>query len=528
MQVKSICIVGGGSSGWMAASAIATNLPDIKLTVIEPPDIPTVGVGESTLGHINRYLQCIGLEGRDKDWMPYCQASYKVSIQFTDFKEKGHVFQYPFGKFDYSNDKTPESWAYIKNLFPEFDQTYSEFYNPITYLASTNKMIVDNSIVRNFNFNNDTAYHFDAQKFGEWLKNNICIPNGVKVIRDSIQEIVINEDGEIELLISKLNPQMRLKFDLYIDCTGFKSMLLEQKMGSKFISFNDVLLNDTAIATRIPYENIEKELTNTTDCCALKNGWVWNIPLWSRIGTGYCYSSKFTTKEDAEKEFRNHIAKTGSKKRAEEFDFFTVDIRHGKRERAWVKNCIGIGLSYGFLEPLESTGLLTTHENILRLVDTLQKRNGYVTKLDRDGYNHAVDYDLESMKDFIVMHYVLSRRDDSEYWRYIKYEMDVIPPEMLNNKLVTSPRLYREFLFDSYRSHQFSNLEGTLYIANGMDYLPIGKTQTEFRFSENQHFSKKWLEDVKIHQERYKKQVLKYLKTAPTTFEFLKGNIYND
>jgi len=527
MKINSICIVGGGSSGWMAAAAIAVNLPNIKLTVIEPTDIPIVGVGESTLGHINRYLHCIGLGGKDKEWMPQCEASYKVSIQFSDFKQKGHVFQYPFGKHDYTNNKTPNDWAYLKNLIPEFNDTYSEFYNPITYLANTNKMVSDNSIIRNFNFTMDTAYHFNATQFGQYLKNNICIPKGVTVIRDSIEDVVINEDGEIEYLVAKLTPRMKLKYDLYIDCTGFKSLILEKKMGSKFISFNDVLLNDTALATRIPYIDIEKELTNVTDCCALKNGWVWNIPLWSRIGTGYCYSSKFTTKENAEKEFREHLAKI-DKKRAEEAELFTINIRHGKREKAWVKNCLGIGLSYGFLEPLESTGLLTTHENVLRLVDTLQKREGYVTKLDVDGYNHAVDYDLESFKDFIVMHYVLSQRDDSDYWKYIKYEMDVVPPEMITDRLVTSPRLYREFLHDSYRSHNFSDLDGILYIAHGMDYLPVGKTQTEYRFSENGYFNKDQLiKDVKIPHDRYKKQVLRHLDKCPSTYKFLKDNIYN-
>ena len=523
MKINSICIVGGGSSGWMTASLLSKKFDNIKITLIESKNIKTVGVGESTLGHINRFMFALGLQ--DKDWMPACNATYKVSIQFTDWKTQGSRFQYPFGNHDFTN-KSPDAlsdWYHIRNIDPTFtDETYAEFYNPITFLADTNKMVSDDSIIRNFNPKWDTAYHMDAELFGKYLKDNICIPNGVTHIQDTVSVIKKDNDGNISSLVTEDNGE--ISSDLYIDCTGFRSLLLEQEMGSKFISFNDYLYNDSALACRIPYVDRENEMNNVTDCYAMKNGWVWNIPLWNRIGTGYCYSSKFTSRDDAADEFRNHLAKT-DKKRAEDVEFFDINIRHGKREKAWVKNVIGVGLSYGFLEPLESTGLLTTHENALRLVNILERRNGYVTKIDVDGFNFSVDFDLEAFKSFIGMHYILSQREDSEYWKNIRYNMNMIPDEWINDGIVRSPRLYMEVLHGANLVNKFSNMSGTLYIASGLGYNPIGKTDMEYKVEKGE-VNIEELKSIAVSHNRYKAQVLKHLKKSPSHFEFLRDNIY--
>jgi len=523
MKIKSICIVGGGSSGWMAAAALSKKLNNVKISLIESKKIKTVGVGESTLGHINRFMVALGLE--DKDWMPACNATYKVSIQFTNWKKEGTRYQYPFGKHDYTNKSSNglSDWYYIRNIDPSFtDETYAEFYNPITFLADTNKMVHDDSVIRNFNFKWDTAYHMDAELFGKYLKEQICIPNGVNHIQDTVLSVKKDEQGNISSLLTEESGE--LIADLYIDCTGFRSRLLEQEMNSKFISFGDYLYNDSALACRIPYIDREAEMNNVTDCYAMPNGWVWNIPLWNRIGTGYCYSSKFITRDQAADEFRNHLAKS-DKKRAEQAEFFDINIRHGKRERAWVKNVIGIGLSYGFLEPLESTGLLTTHENILRLIDILERRDNYVTKVDVDGFNYSVDFDLEAFKSFVGLHYVLSQREDSEYWKQIKYNLNMIPDDWITDGYVRTPRLYMEFIHCSNVTNKFPDLSGTLYIAAGMGYNPIGKTQMDYEFS-RKTLDKSELESIIRSHNKYKKQVLNCLENSPSHFEFLRDYIY--
>lgn len=362
----------------------------------------------------------------------------------------------------------------------------------------------------------------DAELFGKYLKENICIPNGVNHVQDTVLSVNKTEDGNISSLITEENGEIFA--DLFIDCTGFRSLLLEQEMGSKFISFDDYLYNDSALACRIPYVDRENEMHNVTDCYAMKNGWVWNIPLWNRIGTGYCYSSKFTTRDQAADEFRTHLAKSDPK-RAEEAEFFDINIRHGKRERAWVKNVIGIGLSYGFLEPLESTGLLTTHENILRLIDILERRDGYVTKIDVDGFNYSVDFDLEAFKSFVGIHYVFSQREDSEYWKQIKYNLNMVPESWITDGMVRTPRLYMEFIHCANVTNRFSDMSGTLYIAAGMGYNPIGKTELQYEISKK-NLDIDALENTIALHNKYKKQVLKHLKRCPSHFEFLRDNIY--
>ena len=169
----SICILGGGSSGWMTAAAFAKVFPQYKIRLIENPSQQPLSVGESTLGHFNRFLQVLGLE--DSDWMKECNATYKLSIQFSNWTGKGDVFQYPFGDMDHSNGDFL-TWYYLHYTWPQLfpDTTYCEFYNPISYLASTNKIVDNNDYIRNFNKQWDTSYHFDATLFGGWLRDNLC------------------------------------------------------------------------------------------------------------------------------------------------------------------------------------------------------------------------------------------------------------------------------------------------------------------------------------------------------------------
>ena len=416
MKVKTVTIVGGGSSGWMTAAALAKLCPHLDVTLVESPRIGTVGVGESTLGHINKFLNILDL--KDEDWMPACNATYKNSIRFTNFRENdGSYFEYPFSAGMDFTDKPSgvQAWSELATMYPEefTPETFAQFYcTGNTFLAEYNKQTRDpKGILRNYDFRWDTAYHMDAQLFGQYLKDTIAIPGGVKHIQGDVHSHKKDPQGNITDMM--LIDGTVLSADLWIDCTGFKSFILEQWMGSQFIPFEKQLANDKAWACRIPYEDREKEMHNVTDCHALGNGWVWNIPLWNRIGTGYVYSSRFTTPEEAKREFREHLATTGSRERAENAEMMHIDIRHGRRRRAWVKNVVGVGLSYGFIEPLESTGLLTTHENIIKLVETLNRREGYVTRSEREGFNFAVQHDVLRFRDFVSQHYALSKRTET-------------------------------------------------------------------------------------------------------------------
>ena len=525
MKIKTVCIIGGGSSGWMTAAALSKLCPHLEVTVVESPNIPTVGVGESTLGHFNTYLQVLGL--KDEDWMPACNATYKNSIRFTNFKKKdGTHFEYPFiSGYDYSNTKNGLSdWSQLAALYPdEFDESsFAKTFAPANMLLATYNREDNNSnekLGANFDFANDTAYHLDAQKFGEYLKNEICIPNGVKIIQNTIHSYDIDDKENISVILCR--DGKKLYADLWIDCTGFKSLLLEHWMGEQFFSFEDKLANDTAWAVRIPYTDKETQLENVTDCTALDNGWVWNIPLWNRIGTGYVFSSRFTSQEAALREFLKHIQERYPNVDIEKIEPFLINIRHGYRRRAWSKNVVGIGLSYGFVEPLESTGLLTTHENILHLVDVLNRRKGYVTQIERDGFNTVVQRTLLSFRDFVSMHYAASGRTDTPYWRWATQKNSYIPdslgPRVMNNNNL-------ENVMVNLAQHNFLDAEqGANFILAGLGIRPI--STPEYVMVKNKG-NIKHLEEARQWHKTFFPQLEEYVKTLPTTYEYLRDNIY--
>lgn len=513
MKINKIVIVGGGSSGWMTAAALCKNFSDLDITLIESKNIKTIGVGESTIQQINNFFDLLGL--KDEEWMPKCDATYKVSIAFTDFREKGSKFQYPFGNSGAQHMPLGhDCWPIIRTINPEENtlEKFAEFYNPNTYLANYNKLTTnEDKSVPNFRLKYDTAYHFDATKFGIYLRDYICKPNGLKHILEEVTEITQKENGDIDYIVTESGS--KFEADLFVDCTGFKSLLLEQKMGSKFISYADTLLNDRALATKLDYDDPEREMENVTDCTAIENGWVWNIPLWNRIGSGYVYSSKFVDRNQAEIEFRNHLKSKG-KEISDSAEILDIEIKHGRHEKVWIGNVIAVGLSYGFIEPLESTGLLTTHENIYRLVRILQRRDRHVVGVDKTLMNMHFGQNIDSTRSFIEMHYGLSLRDDTEYWRHVTNLDYGDTPDM--NQLEVH----------CIRTSDYNGVLGGLtYVAAGMGYLPtykFGNGYGEITDEDQETFR-----NVEREYKMFADSLKSYIQTLPSHYEFLKKHIYN-
>ena len=405
MKVDSITIVGGGSAGWMAAATLIKCFPNKKITLIESPNIPTVGVGESTLGWIRNWTKLLDID--DDKFIPHTDASYKLSIKFTDFYKKGEAFHYPFGVPNLENNTSIlNDWWFKKMNYPETPYSdYADSFFPQMELINNNKFSTNEDNIIPFNFKKDSAFHFDATKFGLWLRDHYCLPKGVNHILDDIKTIEQDENG-----IKSLNKKH--KADLFIDCTGFKSMLLGETLKEEFISYNDLLPNNKAWATRIPYKNKKKELEAFTNCTAIENGWVWNIPLWSRIGTGYVYSDKFVDDETALKEFQKHLGDRAPKDKS---NYKNIKMRVGIHKRLWVKNVAAIGLSAGFIEPLESNGLFSVHQFLFHLIRALERDK--VSQFDKDTFTWGCRGEFDVMAEFVALHYSLSHRDDTPYWR---------------------------------------------------------------------------------------------------------------
>jgi len=527
-QINKIVIVGGGSSGWMTAALLSHRLKFLDITLIESKKVSTIGVGESTLGHINRFMAALDL--KDEDWMAECNATYKTSIKFTDFKEKGTYFHYPFGVYDTADTVVgPKDWfwyqAYGDKKYPDTD--FAEMYVPSVLMTDQLKLCRnEDRKIPGFEFHQHTAYHMDAEKFGQMLKRKYAIPNGVKHIQDTVIDIKQNEQGEISEIITE--DGLHLTADLFIDCTGFSKLLIEKVMGTKFISFGDTLFNDRALAARVPYIDPEAEMHSVTNCTAIENGWVWDIPLWTRRGTGYVHSSKFADWDQAEREFRNHLALRIGQEKAEETEMKRISIRHGIQDVPWTKNVCAIGLALGFIEPLESTGLLTTHENIMRLCDTLWRRDGYVNKIDVDGWCYAAREEIEGFRQFVSLHYALTKREDTEYWRYVTHNVDYMGETLRDLKPVTRTNV-QGFVYNMNVNINVPEvIAGETFIFAGMGYNPFSKMRADVEVRDwAPGLKDSWAYTRQKHEEK-KARIMEYVNTLPTHYQFLKDNIYRD
>jgi len=496
MKEDKVIIVGGGSAGWMTAATLIKAFPHKEIVVIESPNIKTIGVGESTLGQINDWLDF--LEIKDKDFMPFTKASYKLSIRFEDFYKKGDKgFHYPFGGvFENESIGYKEFWLAKKKIFPK--TPVSDYANSISpQMALVNNNVLFKNEDRElplFDFKYNVAYHFDASKFGEWLKKYYCKPRGVKHILENIDSVETNKEG-IKTLNNKYSA------DLFIDCTGFKSLLLGKTLKEPFCDYSYLLPNNKAWATSIPYKDKDKELKPYTNCTAIENGWVWNIPTWDKIGTGYVYSDKHISDEKALSEFKKHLNKKGSNYTNSTFN--NIKMKVGIYERIFVKNVCAIGLAAGFIEPLESNGLLSVHEFLFKLIHVLKR--GKVTQWDRDNFNVSCKTFFDEFAEFVALHYALSKRNDTRYWRDI------------SNKSFYTNRLVDSGLKSTLECHMnkwdfFRSNRGSHYISTGMNYF--GETTDEKISPQFRHIVQARKNELKKWNNKCKgkKSLLNFLK----------------
>ena len=514
MQIKSIIVVGGGSSGWCSASALAKFCPNLSITVIESDTIPTAGVGESTIQYFNTFAQLLGL--KDKEWMSFCNATYKSAIKFTNFNKDSYYYA-PFKAVptDPNFNKLLQDWSIIKSLDPSITPDYfAKYIWPGSYLLDNNKL-TDNDPYLNFRLEDNTSYNLDASKFGVYLREQYCKPRGVVHVTDTIERITKNEDGSVSTLTGATGKVYQA--DLFIDCTGFSSLLLEKSMGVEYNKY-DELFNDKAVVfNSIPYADKNIEMESYTNTIAKDYGWIWNIPLWDRISNGYVYSTKFTTDEQALEYLTKHVTEARGKSRADLQTPFYVDIKNGRHEKAWVKNVVGIGLSFGFIEPLGSTGLLLTQKGILKLVTLLNSRNFDFNSFDVENFNYYYCDLIDSLKDFYLAHFVTTTRDDTPYWKYIKYDVvpnnkgfDVIRNRMAytvnDNSTYNAIDLFHwQFYGMGYYSYNIDMLKNKLEGGNMVDYG--NDLITKFKKSDE--------------------QFIKHVESLPTLFEYLEKHIYN-
>lgn len=535
-KIDNIVIVGGGSAGWMTATTMVSVFPEKKITVIESPTTPTVGVGESTLAFLNDWLFLVGI--KKEDFMAECDASYKLSIKFTDFlRHDSGSFHYPFGRPAFDLDLGPngsQMWYIKKMMYEDVPVSdYADSYYPVMSLVNSNKFaekIGDESC--SFDAKQDAAVHFDASLFGMWLKNKKCIPAGVGLKNNDIVSFSENESG-IEYLI--LDNGEKVYADLFIDCTGFKSLLLGNYLKEEFIDYTELLPNNRAWATRIPYSDKEKELEPFTSCTAIQNGWVWNIPSWNRIGTGYVYSDKYISPEEALKQFKDYLRSDrmtvqDKNRDVDSFEYKDIKMRVGIHKRTWVKNVLAIGLSAGFIEPLESSGLFTVHQFLMLFAQIMDREK--ITQWDRDSYNMIAFQQFNTFADFVALHYALSQRDDTKYWKDITNK--TFYPEIINENFTNNRTpvdlIVRKIYSNSWseRDSYSGSSSGLNCIATGMNYNILTPVGVFLTYTKNNVDVKSFLDrNIEVWESntnKWKKQA----ENADSLFDYLSKNIYGD
>jgi tryptophan halogenase len=527
MNINNITIVGGGSSGWIAAAFLKKTFPKKEITVIESPTIPIIGVGESTLADFSNLRDYLGID--EKDFMKKTNASYKMSIKFTDFYEKNEgSYHYPFRIPDLVGTSDGiYDWLDIKTIYDDIPvDDFVRCYFPHAALFENNKFSDNLSGEFGvFNPKTDVGYHFDATLFGQWLKNDYCIPRGVNIINADVVSVNVSDQGVDSLTLST---GVDITSDLFIDCTGFSSLLLGQGLKEEFDSFSHILPNNRAIAAQIPYKDKEKELQPFTNCTAIENGWCWNVPLWSRLGTGYVYSDNHATFEEAKLEFTQYlksdkmvIPRTDDD--LKDITFRDISMKTGIYKRTWVKNVVAIGLSAGFIEPLESNALFTVYWFLRRLSKSLLRDK--VSQWDRDVYNAATRGLYNNFAEFVALHYTLSNRRDTKYWR------DISEKEYCNN-LVNLIPTHNVGFFDLHSRKMFNKpridpTAGITYISVGMHYFLKDRIDQAWEIHQDYDNVKRYVDILKENFDKKKKKWNKAAEKCLSLHEYLKQNIYS-
>jgi flavin-dependent dehydrogenase len=475
-KLNKVVIFGGGTAGWMTAAYLKKAFSDnINVTVVESAAISTVGVGEATFSTIRLFFDFLELE--ESDWMPECNGSYKLAIKFIDWNAEKRAFFHPFQRYEMVDGfSVAEWWLKLKSGLDHFD--YSCFTIPtmcdqkrsprflngdvfdtkVESLYKRDRKFLKQSLA-DLKVQFPYAYHFNAGLLAKFLCK-YAVKKGVNHIDDEVVDVTQHEDGRIRALVGKKTGE--IDGDLFVDCTGFRGLLINKVLQEKFNYFSESLFCDSALATQIPKDIDQHGINPYTSATALTSGWVWNIPLYGRDGTGYVYSSSFTSAEKAEEEFRKHLGAP-----SDTCKFSQIKMRIGRNQNSWVKNCVAIGLSSGFVEPLESTGIFFIQQAIEELVKAFPHK-----ELSQDlisTYNKNIADCIDGVKDFLTLHYYASTRMDSDFWKATKHDLKV--PEELKERM----KIWKTILPNANSiNRNYHGFEAYSYsvMLMGLGYLP--------------------------------------------------------
>lgn len=400
-----VVILGGGTAGWMAASLFAHHWKDTatRVTLIESSDIGIIGVGEGSTPYLRDFFRRLGIS--EQLWMPECNATYKSCIRFPGWSTHSGYTQYTHPFF------MPQDFEVGSHFFTNANlrrRGVGAAANPDDFfiapaLVRANAAPIPKSADMVLG---DYAYHFDSGLLGSFLKKH-ALGLGVTHQLGTVAQVNRKSSGDIASLL--LDNGILLEGDFFVDCSGFASVLIDKALGETFIPYADNLLNDRAIALPSQYEEGEAIAPETVSR-ALSNGWSWKIPLTNRYGNGYVYSSAFIADSAAETELRQLLGKS-----ADDSNARFLRMRVGRVEQHWRNNCLAVGLSQGFIEPLEATALMLVQFTLFHFLDLFEKPGD--RSQHQRAFNQRINQMFEGVRDYVVAHYKLNSRMDTDYWR---------------------------------------------------------------------------------------------------------------
>lgn len=418
LEIQNICIVGGGTAGWMTAAALSNKLKGLPVSVrlIESEEIGTVGVGEATLPHIRAFNTTLNIS--EPELMKATEATFKLGIEFCDWGRIGDRYIHPFGDFGPIVNELPfyQFWLRLKSLgdasrldeysFPIVAAENCRFRHPSPDLSK---------IESTFGY----AYQFDASLYARFLRRYSEAGGVVRTEGKVVGTALNTETGFVDSVT--LDGGEVVTADLFIDCSGFRGLLIEQALHSGYDDWSQWLPCNRALA--VPCET-RGPLTPFTRATARTGGWQWRIPLQHRVGNGHVYCRDFISDDEAQRQLLENLE--GPILADPKQLFFTT----GRRRSFWNRNVIAIGLSAGFLEPLESTSIHLIQDGITELMTLFPDKS--FRRSDIDEYNRRMSLHFERVRDFLLLHYVATQRDDSEMWRHFR---NLELPDSLQEKI---------------------------------------------------------------------------------------------
>ncbi|WP_158969219.1 tryptophan halogenase family protein [Paraglaciecola sp. L3A3] len=455
-QVKEIVVVGGGTAGWLSAAIIAAhhqkaNPQQFKVTLIESSDIPTVGVGEGTWPTMKNTLQQIGIS--ESDFFNHCHAAFKQGGKFVEWVHgNGDFYYHPFtlplgyGRIDLA--------PYVNKI--EDFAIDANFQYGVGAAGLAPRTMADAEYQGQCNY----GYHLDAGAFADLLKAHCKNKLNVHHLVDTVKNVVDFDKQYIEKI--ELEKNGSLTADLFVDCTGFSSLLLGNALDVPFIKTDKILFNDTALAMHVPYNDPQQDIACHTIATAQNAGWIWDIGLTNRRGVGHVYASEFLSDDEAEANLRAYVGPE-----AESLTARKISFQSGHRKQFWKGNCVAVGMSAGFVEPLEATAIMLVEISARYIAENLPADSCLMSVVAKR-FNQQMDYRWQRIIDFLKFHYMLTKRPEP-YWQ-AHCQADTIPESLQEDLSIWKYR--GPTLADFNSATELFPAASYQYVLYGMEFKP--------------------------------------------------------